>query len=128
MSMLGWRARGARYGDLGIAIARQFDDLWMQAQAFNYKGIGLYASACYDEGLGHLGEAIRLFERAGDLWELNLAHFHSGCCQFGLGNLAEAVAEARWVFASSAAWAIREPSVPATSGRGPRAATFPSRS
>ncbi len=45
MSMLGWRARGARYGDLSIEIARQFDDLWVQAQTFNYKGIGLYASA-----------------------------------------------------------------------------------
>ena len=31
-----------------------------------------------------------------------MAHFHKGCCHFGLGDLAEAVAEARWTFASSA--------------------------
>ena len=76
-------------------MAREFDDVWSLGQCCNYKGIGLYASAHYEEGVARLGEAIDHFEKAGDLWELNLAHFHKGCCHFGLGNLAEAVAEAR---------------------------------
>jgi hypothetical protein len=49
-----------------------------------------------------LDEAIDAFERTGDLWELHMAHFHRGMCHLGLGKLAEAVAEARWTFASSA--------------------------
>ena len=101
MSMLGWRERGTRYGDRAIVLAREFDDIWTQGQSCNYKGIALYASAHYEEGVVRLGEAIDHFEKAGDLCELNLAHFHKGCCQFGLGNLAEAVAEARKAFAAS---------------------------
>jgi tetratricopeptide (TPR) repeat protein len=100
-SMLGWPGRGTRYGDRAIALARELDDAWMLGQSRNYKGIGLYASAHYEQGLACLGEAIAYFEKAGDLCELNLAHFHKGCCHFGLGNLAEAVAEARWAFAAS---------------------------
>jgi hypothetical protein len=33
---------------------------------------------------------------------LNLAHFHRGCCHYGLGDLSAAVAEMRWTFASAA--------------------------
>ncbi|MFI5459431.1 MAG: serine/threonine protein kinase [Isosphaerales bacterium] len=102
MSMLGWHARGARYGNRSLGIAREFDDLWGYGNSCNYMGIGLYASACYEEGLARLSEAIDAYDRAGDLWELHLAHFHKGCCHFGLGNLSEAVADARWTFASSA--------------------------
>jgi tetratricopeptide (TPR) repeat protein len=102
MAMLGWQSRGYRYSARAIAMARGFDDVWGQANSYNYTGIGCYASARYEEGIRHLTEAIAGFDKAGDLWELNLAHFHRGCCHFGLGNLAEAVAEARWTFASSA--------------------------
>jgi two-component system sensor kinase len=101
MSMIGWYERGERFGDRAIAMAREFDNVWSLAQCCNYKGIGLYAAARYEEGLPQLAEAIAAFDKAGDLWELNLAHFHKGCCHFGLGNLAEAVAEARWAFAAS---------------------------
>ena len=102
LSMLGWDRRGSRYGEKAIAIAESFDDVWVQAQCYNYRGVGLYASARYEEGLVRLNQAINAFGKAGDLWELNLARFHKGCCHFGLGNLAEAVKEARWVFAASA--------------------------
>jgi eukaryotic-like serine/threonine-protein kinase len=102
VSMLGWHSRGSRYGDRALGIAREFDDLWGYGSSCNYTGIGLHASARYDESLARLNEAIDAFAKAGDLWELHLAHFHKGCCHFGLGNLTEAVAEARWTFASSA--------------------------
>jgi eukaryotic-like serine/threonine-protein kinase len=82
-------------------LAHQFNDLLAQGYSSNYQGIGHYASARYEEGLARLSEAIEAFDKAGDLYELHLAHFHRGCCHFGLGNLAEAVAEARWTFASS---------------------------
>jgi len=102
MSALGWQARGSRYGDRAIAMAREFDDLSVQGQSHGYRGAGLYLSARYEESLSFLSEAIEAYDRAGDLWRLNLAHFQKGCCHFGLGNLAEALAEARWTFASSA--------------------------
>ena len=102
MSMLGWKARGGPYGDRAIALAREFDDLWAKGLTFCHTGIGLHASARYVEGIPKLTEAIGAYEKAGDLWELHMARFHRGCCHFGLGNLDEAVAEARWVFTSSA--------------------------
>jgi tetratricopeptide (TPR) repeat protein len=102
MSMLGWNSRGFRFSDRAMGMARGFDDVWAYANSCNYTGIGCYASARYEEGLGHLAESIVGFDKVGDLWELNLAHFHKGCCHFALGNLAEAVAEARWTFAASA--------------------------
>jgi two-component system sensor kinase len=83
-------------------MARGCDDVWGQGQSCNYKGIGLCASARYQQGITRFREAIADYERAGDVWEVHLAHFHKGCCHFGLGELAEAVSEARWVFASSA--------------------------
>jgi tetratricopeptide (TPR) repeat protein len=102
MSLLGWQSRGSRYSARALAMAREFDDVWWQATTSNYTGLSSCASARYEEGLGHLTEAIAGFEKAGDLWELNMAHFNKGCCHLGLGQLAEAVAEARWTFAASA--------------------------
>jgi len=100
-SMLGWNARGSRYGDRSMGMAREFDDLLGYGSSRNYTGIGLYVSARYEEGLARLTEAVDAFAKAGDLYELNLANFHRGCCHFGLGNLAAAVAAARLTFASS---------------------------
>jgi eukaryotic-like serine/threonine-protein kinase len=102
LSMLGWHSRSARYGQKGLAIAEKCSDLLIRGKTYNYFGIGNYASARYEQSIEHLGKAIAGFEQAGDLWELHLAHFHKGCCHFGLGDLAQAIAEARWVFESSA--------------------------
>jgi tetratricopeptide (TPR) repeat protein len=102
LSMLGWHRRGGRYGDRAIALAHDFNDVWGEGTSYNYRGIGHYASARYEEGIPRLIDAIAAFDKAGDLWEVHLAHFHKGCCHFGLGDLAEAVAEARWTFAASA--------------------------
>jgi two-component system sensor kinase len=101
-SMLGWQSRGAPFGDRAIALAKQFDDIWAKGSSCCHTGIGLHASARYVEGMHLLTTAISAFEKAGDQWELHLARFHLACCHFGLGNLADAVTEARSVFASSA--------------------------
>ncbi len=102
MSMLGWQSRGKRFGDYAVTIARDFDDIWAQGNSCSYTGIGDYAGARFENGLSQLTQAIRLFESAGDQWEVHITRFHKGCCHFGLGDLADAVAEAKWVFESSA--------------------------
>jgi serine/threonine protein kinase/tetratricopeptide (TPR) repeat protein len=101
-AMMGWQAGGARYGERAIAMARESGDLLAQGSSCNHQGIGLYAAARYEEGLVYLTRAITAFDQAGDPWESHLAHFHKGCCHFGLGDLVGAVAEARWTFTSSA--------------------------
>jgi len=101
-AMLGWQSRSARYGARGLAAAEQFNDLLVRGKTYNYFGVGDYASSRYEQGIEHLAKAVAAFERAGDYWELHIARFHRGCCYFGLGDLGQAVAEARWVFESSA--------------------------
>ena len=102
MSMLGWHKRGTRYGDRALALAFEMEDLRGQGISRAYRGTGLVASARYEEGLSCLAEAIEDFDKAGDLWEVNITHFHAGCCHYGLGNLSDAIIEARWAFESSA--------------------------
>jgi len=102
LAMLGWQKRSARYGARGLALAGQFNNLLVRGETYSHFGIGDYASSRYEPGIEHLTKAITAFEQTGDFWELHLAHFHKGCCHFGLGDLAPAVAEARWVFESSA--------------------------
>jgi serine/threonine protein kinase/tetratricopeptide (TPR) repeat protein len=100
--LIRWPTRRARYAEKARTLASKFDDLLARAHCANFEGISLCASARYEEALTHLNEAMQGFEKAGDLWQVNLTHFHKARCYYGLGNLAEAVAEARWTFASSA--------------------------
>ena len=102
MSMLGWQSRSARYGERAVAIAKKFDNIQVLGYAHFGYGIGSYFASRYDMGIEELTKAIVAYEKTGDFLELHLSHFHKACCHFGLGDLAEAIAEARWVFESSA--------------------------
>jgi tetratricopeptide (TPR) repeat protein len=101
MSSLGWHARGLTFGNRAVSIAKAFDNLSVQAYCFTARGFGCCASARYEEALAHLNEGIATCEKAGDQWMQHLARFHRGYCHYRLGNLAEAIAEARWMFACS---------------------------
>ncbi len=100
--ILGWPARRARYASRGLAMANEFQDVLARGHCYNYQGISSCAAAHYEDALAQLSEAVEAFDKAGDRWELHLAQFHRGRCHLGLGNLAEAIAVARSVFASSA--------------------------
>lgn len=102
MALLGWQGRSRRFGERSIVLLEGFDDLFFRGCVYSYYGFGNYASAHYDDGLAHVSEAIQAFEKAGDFWQTHLARFHKGCCHFGLGQLRQAVAEARAIFTSSA--------------------------
>ena len=65
----------------------EVNDVWGLGLGYTAIGIGLYASAQYEDSLGQLHEAMRLFEKAGDMWTLHLARFHKGCCHYGRGEL-----------------------------------------
>ena len=94
MAMFGWQKRATAYTERTVATAREVNDLLGLGVGYCSIGIGLYASAQYGDGLGRLHEAMRLFEKAGDMWFLHLARFHKGCCHYGRGELADAIAEA----------------------------------
>ena len=98
---IGWQSRASRYITRSIELRHQFDDKCGHGQSLCYKGIGLFAAARYEEGVSTLAEAVGMLAKTGDLWESNLAHFHKGCCHYGLGDLAQAIAEVRTTFETS---------------------------
>jgi two-component system sensor kinase len=82
-------------------MAREFDDIWGLALCCNREAIGYYASGKFEDAIASLEQAVELFRRSGDQWELNLANFHLACCHYRLGNLATAWELARSTFESS---------------------------
>lgn len=87
MGLIGLFSRGIAYARKSEAIYESFGDLWGQGQAINFHGVVLYYASCYEECIEKCREAIRVLERAGDLWEVNVARVHIGFSLFRLGHL-----------------------------------------
>ena len=100
-SMLGWLSRGNRYGDRAVAVAREFDNFWELGECCNYSGIGHYASALYEEGLAQLTKAIEFFDKAGDLWELNMRISTRVAATSGWATSPRPSPRRGWAFAAS---------------------------
>ncbi len=96
--VLGWPARGSRYFEESARIQQEFNDAWGIGHSDSYWGVGLYAAARYEEAADHFSKAIESFTKTGDLWELNIARLHLGLSYYGVGDLAEAVKQARSTF------------------------------
>jgi two-component system sensor kinase len=96
-------ARGVRYAKRGLEIRRSRGDVWGQGQSLNFYGMLLYAFGHYDEALAKFHEALRLLQRTGDLWEVNLAAAHIAYCHYRLGSLQEALAQSRRVHRNGSA-------------------------
>src|SRR5262249_22265105 len=100
MSLLPWISRGEAYARKSFAIYRSLGDLWGQGQSLHFHGIVLYVASRYEEAIEKLREAVRLLERTGDFWEVNIARYHTARCLYRLGNLPVAVAEAKRIHQS----------------------------
>ena len=91
---------GIAYAQQSFAIYKSLGDLWGQGQSSSFHGMVLYAAARFEEALEKFREAVRLLERTGDYWEVNIARYHSSNTLHRLGDLPAAVAEARRVHRS----------------------------
>ncbi|MBV9124793.1 MAG: AAA family ATPase, partial [Planctomycetes bacterium] len=87
--------RGIRYAEKSLAIRRQFGDLWGQGQTLHFHGLVLYAASQFAEGNSRCREAVRLLERMGDVWEMNIARFQIAFNLYRLGELKAAAEESR---------------------------------
>ncbi len=95
MGLVGFFRRGIAYVQKSFAIYTSIGDLWGQGQALSFHGILLYAASRFEECLEKSREAIRVLERAGDLWELNAARVHVAFSLYRLGDLTESADLAR---------------------------------
>lgn len=71
-----------------------------QGQALNFNGVVLHAASRFEECIEKCREASRLFERSGDLWEVNVARVHVAFGLFRLGELPRAAEESRRIHLS----------------------------
>jgi two-component system sensor kinase len=61
--------------------------LWGQGQALNFHGVVLLAASRFEECIEKCHEAVEVLERAGDLWEVNVARVHTSFALFRSGDL-----------------------------------------
>jgi two-component system sensor kinase len=95
MSLVPWFRRGIAYAEKSLALRKALGDTWGQGQSLHFHGVILYASSRFQECIARCQEAVRLLERTGDYWEVNIARYQIAASLYRLGDLAGAVAEAR---------------------------------
>jgi two-component system sensor kinase len=88
MGLVALFRRGFTYAEKSSTIYTSLGDVWGQGLALSFHGLVLYAASRFEECIEKSREAIKLLERAGDLWEVNVARVHVAFCLFKLGDLA----------------------------------------
>jgi two-component system sensor kinase len=95
MSMIPLVHRGIAYAERSLAIRRAKGDVWGQGQSLHFYGLVLYTASKYQDCIDRCREAVRLLERTGDRWEVNIARHQIAGSLFRLGQLRAAVDEAQ---------------------------------
>jgi two-component system sensor kinase len=101
MSLVPYNSRGIAYAEKSFAIYKSQDDLWGQGQSVHFHGIVLYAASRFEECIEKCREAVRLLERTGDYWEVNVARYQIAASLYRLGDLPTAIAEAKLIHRSA---------------------------
>lgn len=100
MSLLPWFSRAISYAEKSLGIRRSLNDVWGQGQSLHFYGVVLYAAARFDDCIAKCREAVRLLERTGDYWEVNIARYQIAASLYRQGKLGEAITEARRIHES----------------------------
>jgi signal transduction histidine kinase/CheY-like chemotaxis protein len=87
MSLIGYYSRGIAYAEKSFVLRKSFGDSWGQGQSRNFLSILLYAASRFSECVEKSREAIRLLQRTGDYWELNMARYQMGAALYRSGDL-----------------------------------------
>jgi len=95
MALFGYYSRGIAYAERSLQMRRALGDLWGQGQSLHFYAILLYSASKFEACREKAGEAVRLLERTGDYWEMNMARYQRGAALYHRGDLRGALAEAR---------------------------------
>jgi two-component system sensor kinase len=87
MGLVAFFSRGLAYSQKSLAMYRSLGDLWGQGQALCFHGVVFYAASRFEECIEKCREAVKVLERAGDLWEVNVARLHTAFSIYRLGDL-----------------------------------------
>lgn len=100
MSLIPWYSRGESYAKKSLAIRLELGDVWGQGQSLHYLGVVLYSGSRFRECVERCREAVRLLERTGDFWEVHIARYQMAAGLYRLGELQNAVEQARKIHES----------------------------
>jgi signal transduction histidine kinase/DNA-binding response OmpR family regulator len=95
MSVIGYYSRGVVYAEKSLALRRSFNDLWGEGQSLHFYGILLHAASQFTTCVEKSRESVRLLQRTGDYWEMNMARYQMAAALYRLGEHRDAVREAR---------------------------------
>lgn len=95
ISTLPWFGRGDKYAKKSLQIREERGDIWGRAHSLSFRGAVSCAQARFAECIAMCSEAIRLFERTGDYWEMTTARYQVALSLYRLGDLRGAVEEAQ---------------------------------
>ncbi len=100
MSLFGCYRRGIAYAEKSLELRKSFGDLWGQGQSLHFYGILLLAASRFSACVVKSREAVRLLQRTGDYWEVNMARYQMAAALYRLGDLRSAFEEAKQMHAS----------------------------
>lgn len=126
MSAIAYYSRGIDYSERSLKIRQEKQDRWGQGQTLHFHGVVLFAASEFEESIEKCTEAIQFLEGAGDFWESCSARYHMAESLYHLGDLRQAVHEAKIMYqqavdvgdASASAYVLN-PWAAATQGRIP---------
>ena len=90
ISIVPYYSRAFVYAQKSLDIRRNLRDLWGQGNSLHFYGVALYSAAKFDECITRCQDAIELFERVGDYWEINIARYLVAMSMCRLGRNEEA--------------------------------------
>ena len=86
-SVIPLHRRSQSYQDAGLSMRVAIGDQWGVAQSHGFLGVCCYGRAEWDRALDHLRESIRILQRMGDQWEVQVAYFHASLVHRLKGDL-----------------------------------------
>jgi len=95
MSLVSLFSRGVKYAQKSLEIRRELGDVWGQGQSLSYYSVVQLSAGQFRDCVEKGREAVRLLERTGDYWEVHIARYQVAAALYRLGELAEAVEQAR---------------------------------
>ncbi len=100
MAVLGWHSRAEKYYQAAIELSKTLNDHWGAALGLSHFALGCLGAGRYEEAIRKAEPGKTEFVKLGDLFELHASYMFSAQAHYGLGNLAKAFDDTRWLFDS----------------------------
>ncbi|MBC8352029.1 MAG: protein kinase [Planctomycetes bacterium] len=87
MTAIPYPARGIEYAEKSFEMRRQLGDLWGQGQSRSFQTFSCIVDEQFERGCACGEQAVDLLEKAGDVWEANMARMMHAWSLYFLGDL-----------------------------------------